>query len=92
MTHKYILTTTQDTPYCFGLLSQRTYPILGVFDTRDDAHSYAHNVCGFATSAEFFVDKTRITAAFIERWDIAQFATSRGSVVACSFKPTRRSK
>ena len=52
----YVLTTTQYTPYFFGLLMHRTHVTLGMFDTYNDACGWAFNVCGFATSAEFSVD------------------------------------
>ena len=52
----YVLHTTQDTPIYCGLLMRRTYPVLGRFDSYDDACGYAFNVCGFATSHDFFID------------------------------------
>ncbi len=86
------LRTWQDTPYFFGLLMHRTYPLLGVFNTWDDAASYAFNVCGFTDCNYFFINGEPITdwASFCEQWNVARFATSPdGSVVACSFKPLK---
>ena len=87
----YVLYTWQDTPIYCGLLMRRTYPTLGMFDTYEDACGYAFNVCGFTTSDEFFINyeegATLANAAFCERNEVSCFATSRGSVVACSFKP-----
>lgn len=51
----FVLYTWQDMPIYCGLLMRRTYPVLGTFDTHDDAVSYAHNVCGFTDSDNFFV-------------------------------------
>jgi len=72
---------------------RRTYPVLGMFDTYDDACGWAFNVCGFTTSDEFFINfeeeaNLQSYAPFCEHHDITRFATSpSGSVVACSFKP-----
>lgn len=51
----FALYTWQDTPNFFGFM-RRTYPLLGRFDTHDDAVSYAYNVCGFTNCNNFFVN------------------------------------
>ena len=53
----FVLYTWQDTPIYCGLLMRRTYPVLGRFDTYNDACGYAFNVCGFATSNDFFINE-----------------------------------
>ena len=90
----YVLTTTQYTPYFFGLLMHRTHVTLGVFDTYNDACGWAFNVCGFNTSVEFSIDydeeATLTYVTFCEDNKVSCFATSpSGSVVACSFKPSQ---
>ena len=52
----FVLYTWQDRPSYLGLLLHRTYPCLGKFDTYNDACGWAFNVCGFQTSAEFFIN------------------------------------
>ena len=89
----YVLYTWQDTSHYWGLITRRTYRVLGMFDTYNDACGWAFNCCGFKTSAEFFVDydeeATLPYVTFCEDNEVSCFTTSRSSVVACSFKPSQ---
>ena len=53
----FILYAVKDTPMWFGLRTRRTFPIVGSFDTWNDAVSYAYHVHGFTHCNQFFVSK-----------------------------------